>query len=204
LEQLYLLSLLLFCKPYRDADPCSHPDFHRSDFSQVLLRANGGATPEMQYGFFVSQGVFLVTALVFTFTFYLSYLGCPPYGELDSVPQNERQEARRNSPAAWGAYGIVGYFAYVILAATIFAIAILQIFWRLAANPANGVYRADGIMQIVLSVAFFVKLWLNVWLSPLTPRWKRFRNYAPVTISIFINLTIAILNLILCEFWITS
>ena len=104
-----------------------------------------------------------------------------------------------NSPAAWGASGFLGSFAYVLLAGAIFAVAILQVMWRLVMNPANGVYRAAGIMEVFLPVAFFVKLLLNVRVSPLAPGWKTFRNYAPVTISIFINLTIAILNLVMCK-----
>lgn len=149
--------------------------------------------------------MFLVIASVFTYFFYLTYLGRPPYGELDNVPQERRREARNNSPVAWGASGFLGSFAYVVLAGAIFAVAILQVMWRLFfVNPANGLYRADGIVQIVLSLAFFVKLWLNVWLSPLTPRWKTFRNYAPVTVSISISLTIAILNVTMCKFWVIS
>jgi len=141
---------------------------------------------------------------VFTYLFYLSYLGRPPYGELDKVPQSKRPEARKNSPAAWGASGFLGSFAYVILAGAIFTVAILQVMWRLFASPPNGVYRADGVMEILLSVAFLVKLWLNVRWSRMTPRWKTFRNYAPVTISLLINLTIAILNLIMCRFRVIS
>ena len=147
----------------------------------------------------MAQEVFLVIALVFTFFFYLIYLGRPPYGELDTVPRNKRQEARKNSPAAWGASGFLGSFAYMLLAGAIFTVAILQVMWRLVMNPANSVYLAAGVMEVLLSVAFLVKLLFNVRLSPLTPAWKTFRNYAPVTISIFINLTIAILNLIMCK-----
>lgn len=175
------------------------PNFRRSDFSQVLLHSNGTTTSETLNGFFVAQEVFLVIAVVFTLFFYLTYLGRPPYGELDVVPQNKRREARMNSPAAWGASGFLGSFAYVLLAGAIFAVAILQVMWRLVMNPANGVYRAAGIMEVFLPVAFLVKLLLNVRVSPLAPGWKTFRNYAPVTISIFINLTIAILNLVMCK-----
>ena len=141
---------------------------------------------------------------MFTLFFYLTYLGRPPYGELNRVPQNRRKEAREKSRAAWGASGFLGSLAYVILAGAIFTVAILQVIWRLFTIPPNGVYLADGIMEILLYVAFFVKLWLNVWWSLLTPRWKTFRNYAPVTISILVGLTIAILNLVMCEFRVTS
>ena len=199
LEQLYLPSLRPSCKPCFYTDPCSGPDSRCSDFSQVLLHSNGRTTSATLSGFFVAQEVFLVIALVFTFFFYLIYLGRPPYGELDIVPPNRRQEARRNSPAAWGASGLLGSFAYVLLAGAIFAVAILHVFWRLIMNPENCVYRAAGIMEVLLSVAFLVKLLFNVWLSPLTPGWKTFRNYAPVTISISINFIIAILNLIMCK-----
>ena len=131
--------------------------------------------------------------------FYLIYLGRPPYGELDIIPRNKRREAQKNSPAAWGTSGYLGSFAYMLLAGAIFAVAILQVMWRLFLNPGNRVYRAGGILEVFLSVAFLVKLWLNVQSSPLTPRWKTFRNYAPVTVSIFINLSISILNLIICK-----
>jgi hypothetical protein len=199
-EQLYLLSLPPSCNLCYFADPCSRPDFRRSDISQVLLHSNGGTTSDTLSGFFIAQEVFLVIALVFTFFFYLSYLGRPPYGELDIVPRNERQLARKNSPAAWGASGVLGSFAYLLLAGFIFTVGILQVMWRLFNNPGNGVYRAGGVMEVFLSVAFLVKLWLNVRSSPLTPGWKTFRNYAPVTISLFINLTISILNLAMCKF----
>ena len=202
--QLYSPSLPRCCEPYRTPGPCSRPDCSRSEFSQVLLRSNGGATSDTLNGFSAAEEVLLVIALVFTFFFYLSYLGRPPYGELDDVPQSKRQEAREKSRAAWGASGFLGSFAYVILAGAIFAVAILQVIWRLFTNPPNGVNLADGIVEIFLYVAFFVKLWFNVWSSSLTPRWKTFRNYAPVTISILIGLTISILNLVMCEFRVIS
>lgn len=197
--QLYPLSLPHSCESHHQADLCSRPDFRRSDFSQVLLRSNGGATSNTLNGFFAAEEVLLVITVVFTFFFYLSYLGRPPYGELDRVPQSKRKEARNKSRAAWGASGLPGSLAYVILAGAIFTVAILQVIWRLFTVPPNGVYLADGIIEILLYVAFFVKLWLNVWSSPLTPRWKTFRNYAPVTISILIGLIISILNLAMCE-----
>ena len=204
LRQLYLLSLPVSCNLCHYADPCSCPDFRRSDISQVLLHSNGGATSDTLSGFFIAQEVFLVIALVFTFFFYLSYLGRPPYGELDIVPRDKRQMARKNSPAAWGASGVLGSVAYVLLAGAIFTVAILQVMWRLFVNPANRVYRAAGIMEILLSVAFLVKLWSNVRSSPLAPGWKTFRNYAPVTVSILINLSISILNMVICKFLVTS
>jgi hypothetical protein len=199
LERLYLLLLLPSCNLFYYTDPYSRPDFHHSDFSQVILHTNGGATPETLSGYFIAQEVFLVIAHVLTYFFYLIYLGRPPHGELDMVPRNKRRKARKNSPAAWGASGFLGSFAYILLVGTIFTVAILQVMWRLFFNPANGVYRAGGVMEVLLSVAFLVKLWLNVRSSPLTPGWKTFRNYAPVTISILINLVIAILNLTMCK-----
>ena len=199
LERLYLLSLPPFCNLCYFADPCSRPDTRFSDFSQVLLHSNGRTTSDTLSGFFVAQEVFLVIALVLTFFFYLTYLGRPPYGELDMVPQNQRQKARKNSPAAWGASGFLGSFTYVLLAGAIFTVAILQVMWRLFFNPANGVYLAGGILEVFITVGFLVKIWLNVRSSPLTPGWKTFRNYAPVTISIFIDLVIAILNLTICK-----
>jgi len=199
LERLSLCSLPPSCNLSHYVDPCSRPDCRHSDFSQVLLQSNDGATSETLSGFFIAQEVFLVIAHVLTCFFYLTYLGRPPYGELDMVPRDQRQKARKNSPAAWGASGFLGSFAYVLLAGAIFTVAILQVMWRLFVNPVNAVYRASGILEVLLSFAFLVKLWLNVRSSPLTPRWKTFRNYAPVTISIFINLVIAILNLIMCK-----
>ena len=181
------------------SDPCSHPDTRLSDFSQVLLHSNGRTPSDTLSGFYIAQEVFLVIALVLIFLFYLTYLGRPPYGELDTVPQNKRQKARKYSPAAWGASGYLGSFAYVLLAGAIFTVAILQVMWRLFFNPSNGVYLAGGILEVFIAVGFLVKLWLNVRSSPLTPGWKTFRNYAPVTVSIFIDLVIAILNLTMCE-----
>lgn len=84
------------------------------------------------------------------------------------------------------------------------AVGVSQSIWRLAFAFGlvrfTSVYRADAILQIIMSGLFILKLAGNTYLSPLTPRWRTARDYIPVATAMSIGLGIAVGNL-MCSRW---
>jgi hypothetical protein len=76
------------------------------------------------------------------------------------------------------------------LGTSITSVAVLEIIWRISGNAGSVVYMANGIIQGVLSVAFLGKTFLNIYLSPLTPRWRTARDYLPIILALFARLGI--------------
>ncbi|KAJ1311643.1 hypothetical protein OPQ81_010119 [Rhizoctonia solani] len=105
---------------------------------------------------------------------------------------------------SWGRWGIIGVLAkYALLMSTIM-IGVTQAIWRLGFAFGlirfTSVYRADAIIQIVMSGIFLLKLAGNSYISPLMPRWKTVRDYLPVATSISIGAGVAIGNLMCMRF----
>lgn len=129
----------------------------------------------------------------------------PPRGEISVLPTPGRS---RTSPimddefhsGSWGRWGITGVLAkYALLMGTI-AVGVTQAIWRLGFSFGllrfTGVYRADAILQLVMSALFLLKLGGNSYISPLMPRWRTVRDYLPVATAISFGLGIAIGNLL--------
>ena len=143
------------------------------------------------------------------FFFFWRFVAMPPRGEIAILPTPGR--SNRSSyvmdeefhSGSWGRWGITGVVAkYTLLMGTI-AIGVTQSIWRLGFAFGlirfTSVYRADAVLQIIMSGLFILKLAGNSYLSPLTPRWRTIRDYIPVATAISIGLGIAIGNLMCSE-----
>lgn len=190
---LSLLSTDLSCEPSDKglAQPVNLPI---SDFARLLLVAKQPDTTSI-----VNSGPFAIVVLreisyslsiSLNYLFFLVYLGRPPRGEVQLVGPAERARARRESPARWAYWGVVGYLAQGVLAAAIVAVAVLGVIWRVTANPKGVIYMTNGVIEGVLSISFLGKVLLNAWLSPLTPQWKTIRNYSPLIFALATRLGI--------------
>ncbi|KAG8744686.1 hypothetical protein FRC10_009600 [Ceratobasidium sp. 414] len=134
----------------------------------------------------------------------------PPRGEIPVLPTPGRTNNTSLAmdddfhSGSWGRWGFTGVLVkYILLMGTI-AIGVTQAIWRLGFTfgfmKFTTVYQADAILEIVLSGYFLLKLAGNVYLSPLTPRWRTVRDYLPVATAISIGLGIAIGNLLCMRF----
>ncbi|QRV90918.1 hypothetical protein RhiJN_18936 [Ceratobasidium sp. AG-Ba] len=105
---------------------------------------------------------------------------------------------------SWGRWGVIGVFAKYLLLMGAIAVGVTQAIWRLGFTFGfirfTTVYRADAIMEIALSGCFLFKLAGNIYVSPLTPRWRTVRDYLPVVTSVSIGLGIAVGNLMCMRF----
>jgi hypothetical protein len=131
-------------------------------------------------------------SIALNYLFFLTFLGRPPRGELKLANVADRARARRDSPSQWAYWGITGYLFQAIFGASITSVAVLEIIWRISGNAGSVVYVANGIIQGVLSVAFLGKIFLNTYLSPLSPRWRTARDYLPVILALFTRLGIVL------------
>ncbi|KAG9096128.1 hypothetical protein FRC06_008996 [Ceratobasidium sp. 370] len=151
-------------------------------------------------------------AVSFGIRFYSFWrlVAMPPRGEIPVLPTPGRTNNTSLAmdddfhSGSWGRWGLTGVFVkYILLMGTI-AIGVTQAIWRLGFTfgftKFTTVYHADAITEIILSCCFLLKLGGNVYLSPLTPRWRTVRDYLPVVTAISIGLGIAVGNLLCMRF----
>ena len=145
-----------------------------------------------QFPLIVLREVNLALSISLNYFFFFVYLGRPPRGEARLVEFSPLSSSRRISPSRWSYWGVTGYILQAILAAGIIAVAVLGIIWRLGGKATGSIYKADYLLQAVLALAFLGKICLNVFLSPLTPRWKTARDYLPVITALSSRLGIVL------------
>ncbi|KAG8836535.1 hypothetical protein FRC18_011212 [Serendipita sp. 400] len=170
------------------------------DFARLLQEAKVPRLNSMstsspgQFPLIVVREVNFSLSISLNYLFFFVYLGRPPRREISLVPTGEQIRARRDSPARWSYWGVSGYLLQATLGAGIVGVAVLSIIWRVNGTASGGIYRADSLLQGILSLVFLGKILLNTYLSPLTPRWKTVRDYAPVVVSLFLRFGIVITN----------
>ncbi|CAG7847717.1 SubName: Full=Uncharacterized protein {ECO:0000313/EMBL:CCA67875.1} [Serendipita indica DSM 11827] len=169
------------------------------DFSRLLQEAKSSPPPQSddtstprQFPLVVLREVNLALSISLNYFFFFVYLGRPPRGEARLVEFSPLSPSKRMSPSRWAYWGVTGYLLQAILAASIIAVAVLGIIWRIGGRAAGLVYKADHLLEAILALAFLGKVCLNVFLSPLTPRWKTARNYLPVIYALSTRLGIVI------------
>lgn len=178
------------------------------DFGQLIIISRGVFTGTVfplriarELGYAVSFGM--------RFFFFWRFVAMPPRGEIPVIPTPGRSRSSfimddQFHSGSWGRWGITGVLAkYALLMGTI-AIGVTQAIWRLGfafgLTRFSGVYRADAIMQIVMSALFLLKIAGNSYISPLMPRWRTVRDYLPVVSAIWIGLGVAVGNIICMRF----
>lgn len=181
------------------------------DVSQVLTRGREATDSDTDVSsvlsLLVARELALSISIGVRFLFFWAFVSHPPRGELllstnDYQPQRlkfVRMEFDIHS-GDWMRLGYVGGFLKYSLLLAVLLVPILQILWRVVADLSNvgPVYDGDSALEVVLSSLFVTKLLANVWLSPLTPRWKIIRDYSPVIGALFISLGIGIGNIMQC------
>lgn len=182
------------------------------DLSQILERgahnADIGADLDevapliilRELGYAVSVGIRLL--------FFWSFVAEPPRGELPLLPFPDERRPNFISldsdktihSGSWKRWGIIGIIMKWSLLLVVIAIPILQAIWRLAVGFMNfgPVYNTEATLEIVVAALFILKLLANIWLSPLMPRWRTFRDYFPIIFALLINVGLGVGNVLCC------
>lgn len=177
------------------------------DLSQILGRGQlidqGGVN-----GLVNTREVALSLSVGFRFLFYWSFIAERPRGE-PPPPNPEELDVRYNPrihthSADWQRWGYLGLFLKWGLLALTFSIPILHIVWRILARRFALVYMVETTIEIVVTSIFILKIFLNLFLSPVFPWWKLTSWYITPIIALGLNLGVAAGNLGYCKHTISA
>ncbi|TFK41025.1 hypothetical protein BDQ12DRAFT_678762 [Crucibulum laeve] len=179
------------------------------DLSQILVRGRAnvarGIGLEAVSGFLVARELFLALSIGFLYLYLWSFVALCPRGECRTRPDllKMRYNAREHAhSASWKRWGILGMILqWTTLAASI-SIPLLQILWRIvsAQHTYGSLYIAESTIETVLSAIFILKLLLNIFLSPVTPRWLPLRMYIVPIVSLMLSAGLGVGNIVAFAF----
>ncbi|OAX44752.1 hypothetical protein K503DRAFT_852339 [Rhizopogon vinicolor AM-OR11-026] len=152
-----------------------------------------------------TRDILLALSLGLRFLFYWLHVSEPPIGEQrppsflrrrsDFLSLNPQVELHSGS---WARLGVAGSYAKFALLATIPAITVLQIIWRVFQryNSYSPVYAADVTLEVIVSVLLLLKLLSNTVATSSIPRTHTFRECGFPIIALIFNIGISIGNLV--------
>ncbi|KAK0465205.1 uncharacterized protein EV420DRAFT_1513303 [Desarmillaria tabescens] len=178
------------------------------DLSQLLARGSynvvRGYDADSVRGLINTREVSLALSIGLRFIFFWTFVAERPRGEPPPIPQEDRKtkyEPRYHAhSASWQRWGYLGFILKWGLLALTVAIPTMQIIWRIAQRQFGLIYTVESTMEIVASSLFILKLFLNIFLSPLSPWWLRFLSYLGPIAALLISLGIGIGQLVLFAF----
>ncbi|KAI5122565.1 hypothetical protein M0805_004782 [Coniferiporia weirii] len=184
------------------------------DLSQIVRRGYWEVTHDLGVS---SVGALVIlrelshaSSIGMRYLFFWMFTAEPPRGELPLVPILD--ERRPNfisleSDSAlhsgnWERWSYLGSLVKWALLLLTLAVPVLQALWRLvdAFNSEGSIYLIEESIQMSLSVAFILKLFVNTVISPLTPRWKTLRDYSPVLLALLFGMGVVAGNFLCFRF----
>jgi len=148
-----------------------------------------------------TREVFLSLARGAIFLFFWTFIAEKPRGEPPPNPilDNNRFTPREDThSASWKRWGILGWILQRGLFLASLSVPILQIIWRII--DSDVIYMVESTIEIIVTGLFLLKVFLNIFLSPLTPWWKPFKFYFVPVAALLLNLALAIGNLVSIRF----
>ncbi|KAH7931138.1 hypothetical protein BV22DRAFT_1124516 [Leucogyrophana mollusca] len=181
------------------------------DLSQLVARGLDGPQQDTAvHPLITTREIILAVSLGLRFIFYWIFVSEPPRAESQPLTAAEggwtnflvleaNDELHSGSWGRWGPTGQLLKHGLLLAAAAITA---LQIVWRIVSqfHRYSPIYAADTALELVTSVLLILKLLLNTVVSPATPRSHTFQEYAAPIFALFVNVGIAIGNLICFAF----
>jgi hypothetical protein len=140
------------------------------------------------------------------FLFFWAFVAERPRGEPPptanlSDPKAYVYYAQNSHSAQWERWGYLGVvLKWLVLAASL-SIPILQIIWRIAVRHLGTVYTVESTIEILVSALFILKVFLNIFLSPVSPWWKALQFYIVPLVALLINLALGIGELVSFMFY---
>lgn len=170
------------------------------DLSQTLAQGRTTLGTVTTSGLTIAREVGLALSVGFLYVFLWCLVAQRPRGEEPTsfVDIKAEYNPRDHShSASWKRWGVLGLLLKWSLLGLSFSIPILQIIWRVSApDPQFGmIYITDATIEVVVSALFILKLFLNTFLSPLTPWWRPVQSNAAPTTALLISGGIGIGNL---------
>ncbi|KAK0208387.1 hypothetical protein DFS33DRAFT_1303049 [Desarmillaria ectypa] len=178
------------------------------DLSQLLVRGSynvvRGYDTDSVRGLINTREVSLALSVGLRFMFFWTFVAQRPRGEPPPILQEDckaEYEPRYHAhSASWQRWGYLGFFLKWGLLALTVAILIMQIIWRIIQRQFGLIYTVESTMEIVASSLFILKLFLNIFLSPVSPWWLRFLSYLGPITALLISFGIGIGQLVLFAF----
>ncbi|KAF5375116.1 hypothetical protein D9758_000144 [Tetrapyrgos nigripes] len=134
------------------------------------------------------------------FLFFWQFIAEKPRGEPPPNPMLATNNRTSYGPrddthsASWRRWGVLGWILqYGLLLASV-SIPVLQIIWRII--NSDTIYVVESTIEVIVTGLFLLKVFLNIFLSPLTPWWKPFRFYMIPILALLFNLALSIGNLL--------
>lgn len=151
----------------------------------------------------IAREALLSAAIASRYYFFWLLVALAPRGEVQRrYSWNQTLPTPANSKThsgAWERWGIAGLILKHALLLGVAASGTMHVIWRLGfvlnLDFFKPVHSAVTIVEMVLMVFFLVKLTLNVWISPMLPRWNTLRDYSPLLLAGLINLVVSIAEL---------
>lgn len=175
------------------------------DLSQLLARGSfnvdRGYDTDSVRGLINTREVSLALSVGFRFMFFWTFVAQRPRGEPPPILGKAEYIPRYHAhSASWQRWGYLGFILKWGLLALTVAIPIMQIIWRIVERQVGLLYTVESTIELVASSLFILKLFLNVFLSPLDPWWLWVLSYLGPIVALLISLGIAIGQLVLFTF----
>ncbi|KAK0478529.1 hypothetical protein IW261DRAFT_1483904 [Armillaria novae-zelandiae] len=175
------------------------------DLSQLLARGSfnvvRGYDAGSVRGLINTREVSLALSVGFRFMFFWTFVAERPRGEPPPILGKAEYVPRYHAhSASWQRWGYLGFILKWGLLALTVAIPIMQIIWRIVQRQVGLIYTVESTIEVVASSLFILKLFLNVFLSPLNPWWLWVISYLGPIVALFISLGIGIGQLVLFAF----
>lgn len=175
------------------------------DLTQILIRDLSHVTV---WPLVTTREILLALSLSLRFIFYWLYVTEPP---IEEQPPHSFQAERINflslnpqdelHSGSWARWGVAGSYAKFASLATIPAITVLQIIWRVFQryHDYSPVYAVDVTLEVIVSVLLLFKLLLNIVPTSSIPRAHTFRECGFPTLALIFNIGISIGGLVSCR-----
>jgi hypothetical protein len=175
------------------------------DLSQLLARGNVNTDKEVGLdtvsGFINAREIFLALSVGFIYILFWTLVAqCPPEESTRLLACIKGRHDPSHS-ASWHRWGLIGIsLKWISLLASI-SIPLLQMLWRIVISQRKygNLYVAESTIETVVSAIFILKLLLNIYLCPLSSRWRSSGRYVTSIFSLIISAGLGVGNLIICE-----
>ncbi|KAF9456266.1 hypothetical protein BDZ94DRAFT_1276115 [Collybia nuda] len=171
------------------------------DLSQTLvLGKNGSLGPVTASGLTIAREVGLALSVGFLYVFLWCLVAQCPRGEqptsfIDIKGKSDYTDYTHS--ASWTRWGLLGLLLKWGLLGLSLSIPVLQIVWRVSVPDSQfgTTYISEATIEVVVSALFILKLFLNIFLSPLIPWWLPIQMNVAPTIALLISGGLGIGNL---------
>ncbi|KAH9835683.1 uncharacterized protein C8Q71DRAFT_91138 [Rhodofomes roseus] len=157
------------------------------------LSSVSGLTSVREVGFALSFGL--------RFLFFWGFVAQPPPGESRPEGNNTLHNG------SWRRWGLLGLVLEMFTLALVLIDPVLQILYRLitSLHKIGPLYEVESTIQVILSVVFILKIFLNCWVKMLVnenavPIRKALAGYSAVITALVISGLIGIGNIAMFEF----